>query len=414
SSTKRRGDSYCPSRLRDDDVFTKDFKTNVVILQRKKNASSGRPQIDLVQYVSQNRSVPCKGEQWLLTFQIIIENHELPPGPYFLTPDNFLAEAWRLYPDTQDAFATTFVPPSEPGISGFRPLVGVDGDGIWRPVAVPSRLYTAKADKNRQPLAGLRVSVKDNFKVAGVKTTQNNRAFVELYPPDQESAHFIKVLQSLGVVVVGKTKMCAFASSEEATDQWIDFHGPFNPRADGYQSPSGSTTGGAVGLAAYDWLDFSVGTDTTGSIRWPAAWNGLFGMRISWGVETLKGVWPSCGFVSLKSTIGAHRVMDTLGLLSRDINLLRDLMTASVPTLKVCPAVSKCAPNAVARRPKKVLYPTDFFPHDNPHQQALIDKWMKTLELMGFERTNFSIAERWNQCPPPEANGKSIREYLNK
>ncbi len=91
---------------------------------------------------------------------------------------------------------------------------------------------------------------------------QSNRAFFETYGPDSESAQYILKLVSMGAIIVGKTKLCAFASAEEATDQWIDFHAPFNPRADGYQSPSGSTTGGAVALAGYEWIDYSIGTDS--------------------------------------------------------------------------------------------------------------------------------------------------------
>lgn len=142
------------------------------------------------------------------------------------------------------------------------------GDGLWRQVAVPSRLYSPPSE--HKPLAGKRISVKDNFKVAGVKTTQNNRAWLSLYGPERETASVIQDLISLGAVIVGKTKMCAFASSEEATDQWIDFHAPFNPRADGYQSPSGSTTGGGASLATYDWLDFSIGTDSKPLCRNPS------------------------------------------------------------------------------------------------------------------------------------------------
>lgn len=97
----------------------------------------------------------------------------------------------------------------------------------------------------------------------GVQTTLSNRAFVELYGP--ETAATSAYLQSIvdkGAIVVGKTKLSAFASAEEATDQWIDYHAPSNPRADGYQSPSGSTTGGATALAGYDWVDVSIGTDS--------------------------------------------------------------------------------------------------------------------------------------------------------
>jgi hypothetical protein len=89
-----------------------------------------------------------------------------------------------------------------------------------------------------------------------------NRANAELYGPKEASADFVKDLVSKGAVIIGKTKLCAFASAEEPTDQWIDYHCPFDPRGDGYQSPSGSTTGGAAALAGYPWLDVSIGTDS--------------------------------------------------------------------------------------------------------------------------------------------------------
>ena len=114
----------------------------------------------------------------------------------------------------------------------------------------------------RKPLAGSRITIKDNFALEDVKSTMMNRGYTELYEAKKESAKEVQKLIDLGAVIVGKTKMSAFASAEEPTDQWIDYHCPWNPRGDTYQSPSGSTTGGAASLAGYDWLDFSVGTDS--------------------------------------------------------------------------------------------------------------------------------------------------------
>jgi len=105
------------------------------------------------------------------------------------------------------------------------------------------------------------MGVKDMFQLPGGKSTMGSRAYTELYGPDQESADFVKKLISLGAVIVGKTKMTSFASSEEPTDQYIDFHCPVNPRGDGYQSASGSSSGAATSLADYPWLDYSVAGD---------------------------------------------------------------------------------------------------------------------------------------------------------
>lgn len=81
--------------FRSDDVFSDDFLTDTVV----------------VQTASLNKKLRIRCGKWSPDHVIEIENsHALPDGPYFLTADNLLAQAWRLYPDTQDAFSTTFVP----------------------------------------------------------------------------------------------------------------------------------------------------------------------------------------------------------------------------------------------------------------------------------------------------------------
>lgn len=125
-------------------------------------------------------------------------------------------------------------------------------------------MYSKKsADK---PLAGMRVNLKDNFRLAGIKTTMTNRAFTELYTAEKESAEVVLRLIELGAVVVGKSRMASFAAGEEPTDQWVDFHCPFNPRADMYQSPGSSSSGAGASLAGYPWLDFALGTDSSSLI----------------------------------------------------------------------------------------------------------------------------------------------------
>ena len=142
----------------------------------------------------------------------------------------------------------------------FSPLQAASGDGVYKSVAVPSRLYSNISQ--RKALGGSRITIKDGFALEGIKSTMMKRAYTELYEPKKESTTEVQKPMDLGAVIVGKTKMSAFASAEEPTDQWIDYHCPWNPRGDIYQSPSGSTTGGAASLAGYDWLDPSVGTDS--------------------------------------------------------------------------------------------------------------------------------------------------------
>lgn len=96
----------------------------------------------------------------------------------------------------------------------------------------------------------------------GLKTGGSSRAYTELYPVKDKTAAAVQQLIDLGFVVVGKLKTTQFADSEWPTCDWIDYHGPFNPRGDGYLTPSGSSAGSASAIASYPWLDFSLGTDS--------------------------------------------------------------------------------------------------------------------------------------------------------
>lgn len=141
---------------------------------------------------------------------------------------------------------------------------------------MPSRLYFSPTES--KPLHGQRITIKDNYRLSGVKTTMSSRPYEATYGRDNVTADFAHRLVQLGAVIVGKSKMSAFASSEEPTDQWVDFHAPFNPRGDGYQTPAGSSNGAAAALSGYPWLDFSLGTDS----KWPVqSWKGLTKIRLA-------------------------------------------------------------------------------------------------------------------------------------
>lgn len=210
---------------------------------------------------------------------------ELPQGPYFLSQGTGeVFQAYRLYSDFAGAFTEgLFRVPN----GSYAPLsAAVDGSASLT-IGVPSRLYyTPTAD---QPLAGLRVGVKDIYDVAGVKTSNGNRAFYNLYPPKAASAVAVQRLEAAGAIIVGKQKTSQFANGEEATEDWVDYHSPFSPRGDGYQDPSSSSAGAGASMASYPWLDLALGSDTGGSIRGPSEVGGLFGNRPTHGLVSLDG-----------------------------------------------------------------------------------------------------------------------------
>ncbi|KAF3089420.1 hypothetical protein TWF102_009682 [Orbilia oligospora] len=214
----------------------------------------------------------------------------IPSGPYFLQSGS-IYQAMRLYPDPYGAF-----------------MYGVmqSEDGFARPhtelIPVPSRLYT----NSSLPLSSKRIAVKDIIDIRNLPTSASSKAYAQYHGSSKSTAKAIQHLISLGAVIIGKTKTTQFANGETAGD-WIDFQCPFNPRADGYLDPAGSSTGSAVAVAGYDWVDFAVGTDSCGSIIWPAALQGVFGLRPTFGVSELEGVMPYSS------------VMDTMGFFARDI-----------------------------------------------------------------------------------------------
>jgi Asp-tRNA(Asn)/Glu-tRNA(Gln) amidotransferase A subunit family amidase len=371
-----------------DDVLSSGFVAEYAIVKQvKTQANSHTAGINNSVILSDDFVCQYLEGQWELQANITCSSLDsLFAGPY-LVVGNCIHEAWQLLPDTFDSFVCGIIPQESDGRT-FRTLYSnVD---IYKAVAVPSRWhYTPSAEK---PLNGMRVTIKDNFSIENIRTTQTNRAWAEVNGPEAESAEFVNLLTAKGAKVIGKTKMCSFASSEEATDGWIDFHAPFNPRADGYQSSSGSTTGGATSLAGHDWVDVSIGTDTTGSIRWPAAWHGLFGLRMTHGAVDMTGVYKSC------------IEFDALGLLGRSLQTLERVAAVSLELDMT---------QYTRRRPKRILVSEDFLPWGDRAQQAMVEQFVRVLEkFLGFEREPMSIAKLWEASPPEGVHGKSLREYI--
>ncbi|KAI9349312.1 amidase signature enzyme [Zopfochytrium polystomum] len=244
-------------------------------------------------------------------------------GPFVYVPTTtaelHLAPVYRVYADPQYAFTSGLFArapaAADASAQSFAQaaLGSPDGEGAAAVgVPVPSRLYFGAATTAR-PLEGLRVAVKDIYDVAGVKTGCGSRAYYALYPAARESSVVVKRLLAAGAVVVGKTKTSQFANGESPTADWVDQLCPFNPRGEGYQGPSSSSSGSGAAMAAYDWLDSAVGSDTGGSIRGPAGVQGIYGIRPSQDAVSLTGVMPLAAS------------MDTAGYFARTPELFRQI-----------------------------------------------------------------------------------------
>ena len=146
------------------------------------------------------------------------------------------------------------------------------------------------------PLAELSFAAKDLYDVAGWPTTYGNPDWARTHPVATGHAIAVRQLLEAGATLRGKTKTVELAYGLTGENVW---HGtPTNPAApDRYP---GSSCGSAAAVAA-GLVDFALGSDTGGSVRIPASYCGIFGIRPSWGAVSLAG---ACGLGPSFDTAG--------------------------------------------------------------------------------------------------------------
>jgi Asp-tRNA(Asn)/Glu-tRNA(Gln) amidotransferase A subunit family amidase len=163
-------------------------------------------------------------------------------------------------------------------------FVTIDRDG--------ARAAARRADQEREsglvrgPLHGIPIAVKDVVDTAGLRTTMGARHFAH-HVPDEDAACVTR-LREAGAVIVGKASTHEFAYGPTG-DRAIN--GPTRNPHDPDRVSGGSSSGSAVAVAA-GMVPLSVGTDTAGSVRIPAALCGVVGVKPGWGELPMEGVFP--------------------------------------------------------------------------------------------------------------------------
>jgi aspartyl-tRNA(Asn)/glutamyl-tRNA(Gln) amidotransferase subunit A len=142
-----------------------------------------------------------------------------------------------------------------------------------------------KAGKYRGPLHGVPIAIKDNIDTAGVRTTGASALFVDRVPPTD--ATVAGKLRDAGAVFIGKANMHEFALGAGETS----YFGPArNPWALDHNT-GGSSSGSGAALSA-ELCYGALGTDTGGSVRFPAAFCSVVGLKVTYGLVPIRGIMP--------------------------------------------------------------------------------------------------------------------------
>jgi aspartyl-tRNA(Asn)/glutamyl-tRNA(Gln) amidotransferase subunit A len=219
-----------------------------------------------------------------------------------------LAEGRRT---SQDLVARALAAIADPAGEGARAFLKVYEDQALTVARASDDLRRAGVPGG--PLAGIPISIKDLFDIAGDPTPGGSRILGDAHPAERDAPVMAR-LRAAGAVFVGRTNMTEFAYSGLGLNP--HFGTPLSPwdRATG-RAPGGSTSGGAVSVAD-GMAAATIGSDTGGSTRIPAAFCGLTGFKPSRGRHPMDGVLPLAPSLDTVGPLGASvdccRLLDAI------------------------------------------------------------------------------------------------------
>lgn len=229
-------------------------------------------------------------------------------------------------------------------------------------------------------LAGIPMALKDNLCTKGILTTCSSKILHNFIPP--YDAAVVELLRDAGAIMAGKTNMDEFAMGSSTENS--GFFTTRNPW-DTERVPGGSSGGSAASVAAGEVL-FALGSDTGGSIRQPAAFCGVVGLK------------PTYGRVSRYGLVAFASSLDQIGPLTRDIrdcalvmNIIaaqdiRDTTSADIET----PDYTACLDGNV--KGMKIGVPREYFAEGiDPRVKESVNKAIELLVSMGAEADEISL-----------------------
>lgn len=225
-------------------------------------------------------------------------------------------------------------------------------------------------------LAGIPCAIKDNILVEGEKCTAASKILENYVAP--YDATVIKRLKERGAVILGKANMDEFAMG--ASGENSGFFPTKNPH-DTSRVPGGSSSGPAASVAA-DMAVYAVGSDTAGSIRQPASFCGLVGLR------------PTYGAVSRYGLISMASSLDTIGPLAKNVEDCRTVFEAikGKDALDSTSVESSLKSETLNIRSLKIGIPKEYFVSGmDPEVERMIKSAIKEYEDLGAKIVEISL-----------------------
>ena len=224
------------------------------------------------------------------------------------------------------------------------------------------------------PLAGLTAVVKDMYDIAGSRTGGGNPDWLAAQRPAARHAAAVGQILAAGATITGKTICDEFFYSVAGVN--AHYGTPANLRAPG-RLPGGSSSGSAAACGA-NACDFALGSDTGGSVRIPASFNGLYGLR------------PTHGRVDITGAMAMAPTFDVVGWFSNSPGIFRRVGAILLGA------------EAVAARPARLIVATDAFAQADAEVAALGREFLARAGAALPHRTELAVApngfDEWREA----------------
>ena len=228
------------------------------------------------------------------------------------------------------------------------------------------------------PLHGVPIGIKDIYHIAGIPTIAGSKVYADYVP--NETAVTIELLRKAGAIMLGKTVTTEFACLDPSHTK-----NPWNPA----HTPGGSSSGSAVSVAAR-MCPIAMGSQTVGSVLRPASYNGIVGLK------------PTYGRVSRRGVVPVSWSLDTVGWMGRtveDMALLLQVMAGPDeldPVASKLPAGDYLSDLESAKTPKIGLITSFFMEESDQETQQMTRAILDQLKSAGASVVDVTLPESFD------------------